>query len=313
MSARTRILALAVCLVTGSGGSANGAETASFLKISPGARPVGMGNAFTAVADDLNSLAWNPAGMAQAPKREAAFMHAQLFADTQYDFVGYAHPLSRHKLPGTLAFGVARLSQQPIGGRDSNRRRTGSFTAADTVYQAAYSRSVLKRTTNLGVSVKYLQSQLADTRTNSYAFDLGIQRTIRSSKRPLTLGVSAMNIGPGMRYLDETNDLPLTFSVGAGLRAFSSVLITADVRHRPNSQQTTYGLGSEFALLSTLTFRAGYGTLFGASRSRAGGKTPLEGIGMGMGLKVGRVILDYSLAPSGELGNAQRVSLSTKF
>jgi hypothetical protein len=37
---------------------------ADFLKIDSGARSQGMGGAFTAVADDVNALTWNPAGIA---------------------------------------------------------------------------------------------------------------------------------------------------------------------------------------------------------------------------------------------------------
>ena len=34
-----------------------------FLKLGVGARPVAMGSAYTAVADDANALFWNPAGL----------------------------------------------------------------------------------------------------------------------------------------------------------------------------------------------------------------------------------------------------------
>ena len=33
-----------------------------FLKIEPGSRPVGMGGAFTGLANDINTIFWNPAG-----------------------------------------------------------------------------------------------------------------------------------------------------------------------------------------------------------------------------------------------------------
>ena len=34
-----------------------------FLKIGQGARPVAMGDAYRAVADDINGIFWNPAGL----------------------------------------------------------------------------------------------------------------------------------------------------------------------------------------------------------------------------------------------------------
>ncbi|MFA6439483.1 MAG: hypothetical protein WCX28_09260, partial [Bacteriovoracaceae bacterium] len=43
-----------------------GTTSASFLSISQGTRATAMGGAFVAVADDQNSLYWNPAGLADA-------------------------------------------------------------------------------------------------------------------------------------------------------------------------------------------------------------------------------------------------------
>src|SRR4029077_8125627 len=40
-----------------------GTSGAQFLKIGPGARPVGMGEAFTGVPDDIHAIYWNPAGL----------------------------------------------------------------------------------------------------------------------------------------------------------------------------------------------------------------------------------------------------------
>lgn len=310
----------AIALAAGIEHTAYGAETASFLKISPGARPIAMGNAFTAVSDDLNALAWNPAGLASMKKREAAFMHAELFEGTRYDFAGYAHPLGRNTgrgtirpRYGTIAFGIARLGQDGISGRDENRQETGAFTASDTAFQAAYSRALFRNGPSVGATLKYLQSEIAGTRASGAAFDLGLMHSLKSA--PVSLGATISNIGRGMRFADQTNNLPLTASVGAGVRLLSALLISADIRHRPHSGKTTFGLGSEYALLPSLTLRAGYGALFSADAQGPSGisNNPLAGMGMGIGLRIGRATLDYSMAPSGELGTAQRLSIATRF
>lgn len=44
-----------------------------------GARPMAMGETFTAVADDANSIYWNPAGIAYIERYEFQFMHADLY------------------------------------------------------------------------------------------------------------------------------------------------------------------------------------------------------------------------------------------
>ena len=47
-----------------------GTTAAKFLSIPVGARAVGMGGAFVAVADDASSLYWNPAGIARLSQSE---------------------------------------------------------------------------------------------------------------------------------------------------------------------------------------------------------------------------------------------------
>src|SRR5471032_3088508 len=53
---------------------------AAFLDDGWGARPVGMGGAFTAIADDSNAPLFNPAGIVQVQWNEVSAMYAQLFS-----------------------------------------------------------------------------------------------------------------------------------------------------------------------------------------------------------------------------------------
>src|SRR5436309_7220574 len=65
-----------------------------FLKVPVGARAVGMGGAFTAVADDATAPWWNPAGMIYLPYREVIPQHAEQFGKlVNQDFLGVVLPL----------------------------------------------------------------------------------------------------------------------------------------------------------------------------------------------------------------------------
>jgi hypothetical protein len=67
---------------------------AEFLKIHVGARAIGMGSAFTAVADDATSPYWNPAGMIFLPYREVIPQHSEQFGSlVNHDFLGSVFPL----------------------------------------------------------------------------------------------------------------------------------------------------------------------------------------------------------------------------
>jgi len=74
-----------------------GTTVFNFLKIDAGARPMALGGAFTGLADDENSLYYNPAGIvALDGKRFIAGYHNYIF-DMQSGFLGYIHPLGADK------------------------------------------------------------------------------------------------------------------------------------------------------------------------------------------------------------------------
>ncbi|MBI3551276.1 MAG: PorV/PorQ family protein [Elusimicrobia bacterium] len=288
-------------------------EGAAFLKILSGARPVAMGEAYTAVADDLSALGTNAAGLSRIGAREDSFMHAELFGGTHHDFLGYAHPLSQTAPVlggGTLGFGLQRISNDTIPGRDANGAPTSSFGASDTALDFGYSRPLFDSRTSLGITAKVIRSQLAEATDNTAAFGLGAMHTVELGKQAVTFGAAIANLGPGLKLGDKDSSLPLTLAFGASTKISGALLVAADFKHRPYSHETVFGFGTEYALLSSFSLRAGYAAANTASNTLNGA---LSGLGVGFGLKIYKAKLDYSFTPAGDLGEAQRVGLSTRF
>lgn len=76
----------------------------SFMENGGGARALGMGAAFTAVADDPSTTFWNPAGLAGVTGRELMLMHSERFGDLiDRDFVAFVQPVGWNLLGGTSA------------------------------------------------------------------------------------------------------------------------------------------------------------------------------------------------------------------
>ncbi len=65
---------------------------ASFLDIGYGARPMGMGRAYTALANDAYALNWNPAGLMRGSTPRLSFFHTRQFNLIPYSMAVYAHP-----------------------------------------------------------------------------------------------------------------------------------------------------------------------------------------------------------------------------
>lgn len=304
-------LGLGAVLIPAGNPAADANSGTAFLKIGTGARPAAMGGAYTALADDVNALSYNPGGLAQVKSRELGATHAEWLLDTTFDFFGYAHPTGR----GTFGLGVTRLAGGRQEGRDTAGAQTDEFGASDTAYTLGFSRAlgatlVPSGNTSLGGNVKFIQSHIAGYSAQTVAFDLGAQH--RLAGKPLSLGLTVLNIGKGMTFIDQTDPLPLTVAVGGAFRFVGVFQLALDVRHEAYENRTEVGLGTEYALLPQFSIRAGYASMAAESTS-TGNLSRLTGLGGGFGLKIGRYSTDYSFTPFGQLGNAHRISLAARW
>ncbi|MEK7383527.1 MAG: type IX secretion system membrane protein PorP/SprF, partial [Elusimicrobiota bacterium] len=72
---------------------------AAYEDVGVGARVTGLGRAYTAVADDVYSIYYNPAGLATLERKEFGTAYSRLLtglsdgSNLQNSFLGYAHPL----------------------------------------------------------------------------------------------------------------------------------------------------------------------------------------------------------------------------
>lgn len=81
-----------------------------FMAPGGGARALGMGGAFAAVAADASTVYWNPAGIAGMEKRQVLLMHAEQFGDLlNYNFAAYVQPTSLVDAAKKPAFGFALI------------------------------------------------------------------------------------------------------------------------------------------------------------------------------------------------------------
>lgn len=108
MSAKSFRIGLLVLLAAVAAGPASATKyAAEFLKIPVGARAVGMGGAFSAIADDATSPFWNPAGMVYLPYKESFLQHAEQFGSlVNHNFGGVVFPMKSGE-DHRSAFGIS--------------------------------------------------------------------------------------------------------------------------------------------------------------------------------------------------------------
>lgn len=295
---RTR--SLTVLLVLAAQGSW-AAETASFLNIGVGARGLGMGGAYTALADDANAIYWNPAGLSNLRKREFTASHAEMFEATRLDFLAYAHPTSQ----GTFAAGLTYLSQGRIEGRDSLGRPTAGYDASDAAMTLGYARKL--DFAAIGASFKYIRSHIGSAEAQTVGADVAARHELGS----FVVGAALRNLGPGLKFQDQRNELPLRLAAGAAYKFAGGHAAAAELLNGPRGSGTDAAFGGEYQAVKNIHIRAGYTTQTAITGGT--GFDAARGLTMGLGLRNERWGIDYALLPSGELGRSHRFSLGARW
>ena len=172
-----------------------GTAVAQFLKIGVGARAVGMGESFAAVANDASTLYWNPAGITNLKTISVGVSHSQWFADISHDYAGLIIPLSTSDVIGISAIALNTGEQevttveQPDG--------TGIFyDVSDVAVGLTYSRSLTDRF-SVGLTVKYVQQTLYNEVANTIAIDLGSY--LKTGFHNLVIAMCISNFGGNMQ------------------------------------------------------------------------------------------------------------------
>jgi hypothetical protein len=295
-----RLLAAALLLLATV--PARAVETAEFLTIGPGARGIALGSAYAALTDGADSLYWNPAGLARMEKPEVMVDDAELPQSTRLNDAFIAEPTKY----GTFAAGATYLSQSTIDGRNALGQPTGDYGASDGDGALGY--ALKTDLIDVGASIKYIRSHIATVEAQTFAVDLGAERALG----PVTLAAAARNIGPGMKFEDQRNDLPLRLDFGAAYRFPGGHALTAQLDDGPRGAGWQEGVGGEIQVLRGVFFRAGYASQ-SAAITGGSGFNEISGLTFGFGLKQPRWSFDYAAAPMGELGNTQRFSASYRW
>ncbi len=277
------------------------AETAEFLTIGPGARELAMGSAGMAVSNGAEALWWNPAGLARLKGGEAMVDDAELPQGARIDDA-YAAQSTKF---GAVALGGTYLNQSVADGRDAYGHPVGGYSAWDGAVSAGA--GFATDWVDIGASVKYIRSDIAQAQAQSAAVDLGAKRDFG----PLAVAAAVRNLGPGMKFAGETDSLPLRLDAGAARNFSGGHALAAQFSNAPRGGGNVASVGGEFNAFSGLLLRAGYST---QAQTNAGtGLDAVTGVTFGFGLRQPRWSLDYAAAPMGELGSAQRFSAAYRW
>lgn len=231
----------------------NGTTTANFLKAEAGARTAALGGACVAVADDINTIYYNPAGLVNIKSHEATFMYNQAFMDSNYGFLAYGLNLrDKGSLGVSLTYaGVSDIKETtslyPAGSGNI-------FSATDIALSLSYAKNITPNI-SFGNSLKFIRGSIEEEKALGFAIDFGILAQVNNH---LSFGLSVLNLGTKMKYIEEGNSLPLNIKAGTSLRLLNDkLLISLDV-NKPIDSDVNIRTGAEYILFNNLALRAGY-------------------------------------------------------
>ncbi len=267
-----------------------------------GARPTGMGETFTGLADDINALHYNPAGLSFLVQPEFSTMYLTGLADSHYGFAGVVYPFKKSTIGLSLTTFDGGKMDVNLLNTDGSLKKSKTLSAQkDTIAMFSYSLAA-GSALSLGCNLKRINSTLAeDYSSAAYAVDMGM--LIRPVDDRLCFGVSARNVVAGtIKYKNLEHPLPVTVKVGCALRQNDWLTICADYEKPDNGLKSGFRLGGEFLIMKLLALRAGY-------------KIGYDQItfNFGLGLNTNGFLVDYSFAGMKDLDSMQQVSFSTNF
>jgi len=289
---------------------AAGSSAAQFLSLGFGARALGMGEAYTAVSDDISSVYYNPAGLASGGEgRELAFSHAFHLEDTSVSQAAY--------MRRPFAAAVTYFSAGELEGRDATGGLTGDFTARDVAAQL--SRGFKLGPLDAGLTGRVISQRIRSSGATSFSADAGL--LYRFAGTPWSLGAAVTNLGTRVKFEEESFPLPLKFKAGAAAAFRGARLLVALDAELPADGPALARLGAEYTGLEGIALRLGWRTaasgqrdaILGRGFDEVSGAAGLYGFFAGAGFAYAGFSLDYALLPYGDLGTAHRFAVGMKF
>lgn len=285
-----------------------------FMAIGVGGRALGMGGAFTAIANDITSAYYNPAGLGNLNYPQISLMHAEQFGNlVNYDYGAVAIPFGTDL---TFALSVMRLGIDGIPDtREALVDGPGSTNVIYDIYHPnarlnpalikefsnqdwAIYLSFAKRQTDKfywGANVKIIRRDIAEYGATGIGFDVG---ALYSPVENLFVGANIQDVTTTLvAWSTGRNELitpTLKLGTAYRLEILGGVVYPAvdlDIRFE-NRRSSAYGN------LGPVSFdaHAGLEYTFKNLFSIRGGYNDVRQFTVGAGVKLPKLNIDYSFA-----------------
>ena len=264
------------------------------LRLGAGARSIGLGGAFTAIAEDATATVWNPAGLGSAADLSLNFSTQRLSLDRSHNFIAITKTLGTYGAVGLAAtnFGVSDYSLYNASGEYG-----GKADYSTNAYSLSY--GIAFGNFNVGLTGRMLSDNFGvDTVENQSGFggvDIGLMG------HALHIDVEEMQVptfhyGIVAKYLGASvgeGTVPMVVNVGVAYDLYMGNVVTfsADIEQEfVNLDDSAFSMrgGVEYRLMNIKSTEFALRAGMRASRD-------VQNLYGGFGVNVAGLQVDYAI------------------
>ena len=271
-----------------------GVDAMPHLRLGAGARSIGLGGAFTAIADDATATVWNPAGLGSAADLSINLSTQQLDLDRSHNFIALTKALGS---AGSIGLAVTNAGVSGIQQYDKNERYGGEFDYSTNAYSLSY--GIGLGNFSVGLTGRMLMDSFGAADVESASGFGGVDVGLMGHALHIDIGeekVPTFHYGIVAKYLGAAlgeDTVPMVVNLGVAYNLYMGNVVTfaADLEQEfvnLDESATSLRLGAEYTIL---TYKSTALSIRGGVRA----SRDVQNLFGGFGVNIGGLQIDYAI------------------
>ena len=294
-----------------------GVDAMPHLRLGAGARSIGLGGAFTAIADDATATVWNPAGLGSAADLSLNFSTQQLDLDRSHNFIALTKSLGS---AGSIGLAVINAGVSGIQQYDANERYSGEFGYSSNAYSLSY--GIGFGNFGVGLTGRMLTDNFGAEGVENQSGFGGVDIGLMGHALHIDIGeekVPTFHYGIVAKYLGASlggDTVPMVINLGVAYNLYMGNVVTfaADIEQESvnlDQSATSLRLGAEYTIL---TYKSTALAIRGGVRASRDAQNLFGGFGVNIGgLQIDYAIQDGMASEINGVGSTHFASLSYRY
>lgn len=325
---------LALGIIFGGDESRIGTSGGNQVLVPVGARGIAMAGSERVFSGGLESVYWNPAGLARSTSTSALATSMEMFGDVGVNYFGVASPIGEMGALGVTVKSIDMGDIPVTTVQDMDGVGGGTFKPTLSTFGLTYANAFSDRAF-FGVTGKLVYESIPRASASALALDIGVQYTGFADVEGLGLALALTNIGTDMHYSgsgltsqavgddgiqdfynsEASHDkLPSTYNMSLSYSISGAILGVTYTSH--NFSYDELNFGAEYTLMDMVYLRGGLTSPMLEEDSMNDGET-LFSTNFGAGLKYAlygvNLVVDYTYRGTETFDPSSVLSLGLQF